>query len=100
MSGSVRLSRRRVLKLLAGATGALVVGVGTVQAQDADVPLALLGDDFTQLGPYLRIEPDGRTIIGARDPDCGEGTHTSLPLIIADELDAEWNKVTVLSLGP
>ncbi len=100
MSSTLRLSRRRFLKIMAGATGALVVGVGSVRAQDADVPLALLGDDFTQLGPYLRIEPDGRTIIGARDPDCGEGTHTSLPLIIADELDADWSRVTVLSLGP
>ncbi|HET6586665.1 MAG TPA: molybdopterin cofactor-binding domain-containing protein [Oleiagrimonas sp.] len=100
MSSIVRLSRRRFLKVMAGATGALIVGVGTVRAQDADIPLALLGDDFTRLGPYIRIEPDGRTFIGARDPDCGEGTHTSLPLIIADELDADWSKVSVLSLGP
>ncbi len=100
MGGTVRLSRRRFLKIMAGATGALVVGVGTLRAQDADVPLALLGDDVTQLGPYLRIEPDGRTIIGARDPDCGEGTHTSLPRIIAEELDADWSDVTVLPLGP
>ncbi|HEX7341851.1 MAG TPA: molybdopterin cofactor-binding domain-containing protein [Rhodanobacteraceae bacterium] len=98
MTGSVRLSRRRFLKIVAGAAGALVIGV--VHAQDAEVPLALLGDQFTQLGPYLRIEPDGRTVIGARDPDCGEGTHTALPRIIADELDADWSKVVVLGLGP
>lgn len=100
MSASVRLSRRRFLKVMAGATGALIVGVGSVRAQDADVPLELLGNNYTQLGLYLRIEPDGRTIIGARDPDCGEGTHTSLPLIIAEELDADWSRVMVLSLGP
>ncbi len=102
MSTTVRLSRRRFLKVMAGATGALIVGVGTTaRAQDhADVPLELLGNDYTRLGPYLRIEPDGRTIIGARDPDCGEGTHTSLPLIIAEELDADWSMVQVLPLGP
>lgn len=100
MTGTLRLSRRRFLKVMAGAAGALVVGVGTAEAQDADVPLALLGDEYTQLGPYLRIEPDGRTVIGARDPDCGEGTHTSLPRIIADELDADWSRVVVLGLGP
>src|SRR5699024_1480233 len=102
MSTTVRLSRRRFLKVMAGATGALIVGVGTTaRAQDhADVPLELLGNDSTRLGPYLRVEPDGRTIIGARDPDCGEGTHTSLPLIIAEELDADWSMVQVLPLGP
>lgn len=100
MSTIVRLSRRRFLKVMAGATGALIVGVGTAQAQSDDVPLALLGDTYTQLGPYLRIEPDGRTIIGARDPDCGEGTHTSLPMIIAEELDADWTQVVVVPLGP
>ncbi len=100
MGGIVRLSRRRFLKFMAGTAGALVVGVGHVRAQDANVPPALLGDEFTQLGPYLRIEPSGRTIIGARDPDCGEGTHTSLPRIIADELDADWSQVVVLGLGP
>jgi isoquinoline 1-oxidoreductase beta subunit len=100
MSFSLRLSRRRFLKVLASSAGALVVGVGTVRAQDADTPLALLGDDVVALGPYVRIEPSGRTVIGARDPDCGEGTHTSLPRIIADELDADWSQVVVLGLGP
>lgn len=102
MSMHVPLSRRRFLKVLAGATGALVVGVRTLHAQEVvdGVPLLLLGDDVTALGPYLRIEPDGRTIIGARDPDCGEGTRTSLPRIIAEELDADWRHVQVLQLGP
>nr|WP_206064204.1 molybdopterin cofactor-binding domain-containing protein [Oleiagrimonas sp. C23AA] len=88
---------------MAGTAGALVIGIGEVRAQDApsaDVPLAMLGDDVTALGPFLRIEPDGRTLIGARDPDCGEGTRTSLPRIIADELDADWRQVIVLPLGP
>jgi isoquinoline 1-oxidoreductase beta subunit len=85
---------------MAGTAGALVVGIGSLRAQDADIPLQLLGDDLTRLGPYIRIESDGRTVIGARDPDCGEGTHTSLPRIIADELDADWNRVEVVSLGP
>jgi isoquinoline 1-oxidoreductase beta subunit len=100
MDGFVRLSRRRFLKVMATAAGALVVGVGELRAQDADLPLALVGEDFTRLGPWLRIETDGRVIIGARDPDCGEGTHTALPRIIADELDADWTLVTVVSLGP
>lgn len=100
MTMRLRLSRRRFLQWMAGAAGALVVGVGELSAQDAGLPLALLGDDFTRLGPFVRIEVDGRVIIGARDPDCGEGTRTSLPRIIADEMDADWQRVEVLGLGP
>ncbi|GAB3026550.1 xanthine dehydrogenase family protein molybdopterin-binding subunit [Oleiagrimonas citrea] len=100
MTVRVPLTRRRFLQIMAGATGALIVGVRQARADDGDTPLALLGDPVTRLGPYVRIEPDGRVILGARDPDCGEGTHTSLPRIIADELDADWTRVEVLSLGP
>ena len=100
MSTCIPLTRRRFLKVMAAATGALIVGVREVRAQDADMPLALLGDEVTALGPYVRIEPDGRVILGARDPDCGEGTRTSLPRILAEELDADWRHVEVLPLGP
>ncbi|MGE7138035.1 molybdopterin cofactor-binding domain-containing protein [Luteibacter sp. NPDC031894] len=99
MSGEVRLSRRRFLKYAAGAAGGLVIGVGTVGAVDRPPPLGLLGDAWTQVGPYLRIAADGRIFIGVRDPDNGEGTSTSLARIIAEELDADWTRVVVEPLG-
>jgi len=101
MSDFLHLTRRRFLQVMASATGALIVGVRSARSQEVDgTPLPLLGDEVTALDPYVRIEPDGRTIIGARDPDCGEGTRTSLPRIIAEEMDADWSRVEVLQLGP
>ncbi|TCV94023.1 isoquinoline 1-oxidoreductase beta subunit [Luteibacter rhizovicinus] len=99
MSGQVQISRRRFLQFAAGAAGALIVGVGSASAFDRPVPLGLLGDAWSQLGPYLRIAADGRIYIGVRDPDNGEGTATSLARIIADELDADWSQVVVEQLG-
>ncbi|UPG93643.1 xanthine dehydrogenase family protein molybdopterin-binding subunit [Luteibacter aegosomatissinici] len=99
MSGEIRLSRRRFLKYAAGAAGALVIGIGTAEAADRPVPVSLLGDAWSQVGPYLRVAQDGRIFIGVRDPDNGEGTATSLARIIADELDADWNHVVVEYLG-
>lgn len=99
MSGEVRLSRRRFLKYAAGTAGALVIGVGTADALERPVPVGLLGDAWSQMGPYLRIAADGRIYIGVRDPDNGEGTSTSLARIIADELDADWSRVVVEPLG-
>ncbi|HEY4291555.1 xanthine dehydrogenase family protein molybdopterin-binding subunit [Luteibacter sp.] len=99
MSGEVRLSRRRFLKYAAGTAGGLIVCVGTVGAVDRPLPLGLLGDAWTQVGPYLRLAADGRIFIGVRDPDNGEGTATSLARIIAEELDADWTRVIVEPLG-
>lgn len=97
--GRIKLSRRRFLQVLASTAGALVVGIGSADAFDAPLPPALLGDHFFDLGAYVRIDIDGNVLIGARDPDTGTGVATSLPRIIADELDADWNRVSVVQLG-
>ncbi|HVI54984.1 MAG TPA: molybdopterin cofactor-binding domain-containing protein [Luteibacter sp.] len=99
MSGEVRLSRRRFLRYAAGTAGALVIGIGSAQALERATPVALLGDAWSQVGPYLRVAADGRIFIGVRDPDNGEGTSTSLARIIAEEMSADWNRVVVEPLG-
>ncbi|HXE65830.1 MAG TPA: molybdopterin cofactor-binding domain-containing protein [Rhodanobacteraceae bacterium] len=90
-------SRRRFLKVFGTATGALVVGLPAL----AWTPDELLGQNLVTLNPYLRIEPDGTTMIGARDPEVGQGIRTAEARIIAEELDADWNRVVVepLDLG-
>ncbi|WP_158881857.1 molybdopterin cofactor-binding domain-containing protein [Rhodanobacter sp. L36] len=96
---TIRLSRRRFLQVLAGGAGALMVGMRVARAGDAPMPAGLLGNNFYDLGAYVRIDPDGTVLIGARDPDTGTGVATSLPRIIADELDADWSRVRVVPLG-
>lgn len=93
------LSRRRFLKVLAGTAGALIVGIPLAEAADVPVPPAMLGDTLYGLGAYVRIDADGNVVIGIRDPDTGTGTSTSLARIIADELDADWTRVSVVPLG-
>ena len=90
-------SRRRFLKVFGTATGALVVGLPAF----AWTPNELLGQNLYRLGPYVRIEPDGTTVIGSRDPEVGQGIRTAEARIIAEELDADWNRVIVepLALG-
>jgi CO/xanthine dehydrogenase Mo-binding subunit len=47
-------------------------------------------------GVYLEIKTDGSVIITNPRSEMGQGTRTSLPMILADELDADWAKVTVV----
>lgn len=97
MSGPSNPGRRRFLQVFGTATGALIVGLPAY----AWTPDNLLGRNLAELGPYVRIEADGTTVIGIRDPEVGQGIRTAEARIIAEELDADWNKVMAepLDLG-
>ena len=96
MSRAHDAARRRFLKVLGTASGALIVGIPV--AALADTPDELLGDVVLQLNPYVRVEPDGTIVIGARDPEVGQGIRTAEARIIAEEMDADWPRVVVLPM--
>jgi isoquinoline 1-oxidoreductase subunit beta len=86
---SLRPSRRAVLAGGAGLTFAFAFGPET-QAQTAAQPVG-------KLNAYVTILPDGGITIMAPAPEMGQATNTTLPLIIAEELDADWRRVWVLT---
>ena len=49
-----------------------------------------------QPGVYLGIEPDGTVKIVAHRSEMGTGCRTGLPMIVADELEADWARVQVV----
>jgi isoquinoline 1-oxidoreductase beta subunit len=98
MSDAIDRGRRRFLAVSLSASGALLVGMRFALAADADTPPELLGDDLVQVGPFVRIERDNRVVIGARGCEIGQGVMTSLPMLIAEELDVDWSEVRVVQL--
>jgi isoquinoline 1-oxidoreductase beta subunit len=86
----IALTRRSFLRISALATGALLL---RFEPADAQSPVGA-----TALGPFIRIEPDGSVVIGARNPEIGQGVKTSLPMLVAEELDVPWDRVRVEQL--
>lgn len=81
------LDRRAFLKVAATATGGMLV---MFQAD----PVEAAGPPFRPNG-YVRIDPDGAVTVWAKNPDMGQGIKTSLAMMIAEELDADWSRVRV-----
>jgi len=84
------VTRRAFLQVSLSASGALVLAPACTRAQDAPA-----GPPENPLGPLIRIEPDNRIVIGATGAEIGQGVKTSLPMILAEELDADWSQVSV-----
>ena len=95
-------SRRDFLKGMLGA-GAFVLGVSMMPDQLFAAASPGAGDPFppsekAPLHPsvYLAIGTDGTTYVIAHRSEMGNGVRTSLPRIVADELDADWARVKVV----
>ena len=85
------LPRRSFLKLTAAGGFALgAFPLGTL-AQDAAKPAGL--KPLQQPSAFVQIDKDGTTTITINRLDFGQGVQTSLPMILAEELDADWSKV-------
>lgn len=85
------LSRRGFIRLAGGAGVGLVLAIGSAH------PAAAQANVSAPFAPsaYVRIAPDGKIMLFAKNPEIGQGVKTSFALILAEELDADWADVSV-----
>jgi len=91
MGTIVKLDRREFIKLGALAGGGLLLGVRPDGAA-ADGGLAA---PF-QPGPFLMVDADGSVTVWVARSDMGQGVRTTVPMIVADEMDADWSRVRIV----
>src|SRR5215472_9130502 len=85
-------SRRSVLAGLGGMAFCIAVGNDGVRLMSQAQANALAN---APINPWVRIAPDGKITILSAGAEMGQGSMTSLPLIVAEEMDADWSKVAI-----
>src|SRR6476620_11595104 len=80
--------------------GGMTFAIATADGNLADA--AVVGTDLSgkALSAWVSIAADGTISIMSPATEMGQGSMTSLPLVIAEELDADWNKVRVIPAPP
>lgn len=89
----IELSSRRDFLTGVFSSGALIFAASLLPAKETgklDVTKATWNPSV-----FLGLEPDGSVIIVAHRSEMGTGIRTSLPMIVADELEADWSRVRV-----
>jgi isoquinoline 1-oxidoreductase beta subunit len=90
-------SRRNFLKTSALVSGGLLIGFNFLTAckQEAVMPVDIASINFNDFNAFIKISDEGYVTIFSPNPEIGQGVKTSMPMIIAEELDIDWKNVTV-----
>jgi len=86
------LSRREFLVAGAAAGTGLVIGFYLPRGRSGETQI------FAP-NAYLKITPDGRITVVVARSEMGQGVRTSLPMILAEELEADWKQITIEQAG-
>lgn len=90
----VELNRRGFLRVSFAATGGLVVSLYIDRSSMAqEVPMPQQPAKVYPPDAFVNIRPDGKIVIQVNRLEFGQGVQTALPMVLADEMDADWNHV-------
>jgi len=94
---SISFSRRNFLKTSVLASGGMLIGFNFLNAcrPNAIVPIDISKLNFNDFNAFIKISQEGYVTIFSPNPEIGQGVKTSMPMIIAEELDVPWEKVAV-----
>jgi isoquinoline 1-oxidoreductase beta subunit len=99
MANLTKTNRRDFLKLAATATGGLFIGFywsGCDSPKMQVLSTEEILSKATDFNSFLSITPDGDIVIYSPNPELGQNIKTSFPMVVAEELDADWSRVRVL----
>jgi isoquinoline 1-oxidoreductase subunit beta len=97
MKNAPNLSRRKFIAGSAAAGGGLALGFnlpfGTAAAQTA-------GSAVPEINAWVVVRPDDTCVIRIARAEMGQGTHTGLAMLVAEELECDWKKIVLEPITP
>jgi isoquinoline 1-oxidoreductase beta subunit len=87
------LSRREFLTAGVAAGAGLVIGFYLPHGSSAN------GENSFSPNAYLKITPDNKITVMVPRSEMGQGVRTSLPMILAEELEADWKQISIEQVG-
>ena len=96
-SQSITFNRRSFIRTSALASGGMLIGFNLFTACKENVapPIDISTLDFKDFNAFIKISENGMVTIFSPNPEIGQGVKTSMPMLIAEELDVPWEHVHV-----
>src|SRR6186713_394399 len=88
---TTNLNRRSFLQISALAGGGVMIGMYAPKALSRGG-----GGAPPAMADYITVNPDNTFTIVAQNPETGQGIRHTLPMIVADEFDVDWNQVKIV----
>ncbi|MCO4820603.1 MAG: xanthine dehydrogenase family protein molybdopterin-binding subunit [Flavobacteriaceae bacterium] len=97
-SNKINFSRRAFLQTSTLASGGMLIGFNLFTACKEDVkpPIDLSLLNYNDFNAFIKISDEGKVTIFSPNPEIGQGVKTSMPMLIAEELDVAWDDVHVV----
>jgi isoquinoline 1-oxidoreductase beta subunit len=92
----MKISRRRFLLSTAVVGGGVLIGYSALKpSKHRRANAELAKGEERYVTSFIKIEPNNKITVYVPHSEMGQGVHTSLPMMAADELDAAWEDITV-----
>ncbi len=93
-------NRRSFLKVSAASSGGLVLGFSWLASCNPTAEeLLSMPDSWFDINAFIKIGNNGLVTIMSPNPEIGQNVKTSMPMIVAEELDVDWKNVVVEQAG-
>ncbi len=95
-TAKITYGRRSFIKSTVLAGGGLMLGFSLAassnenEGQESKIP-----DEWFDINAFLKIGVNGVVTIMSTNPEFGQGVKTSMPMVVAEELDVDWKNVIV-----
>ena len=91
-------NRRSFIKVSSLSTGGMLLGFSWLASCKPD-QVASLPKEWFDINAFLKIADNGMVTIMSPNPEIGQNVKTSMPMIVAEELDVDWEQVIVEQAG-